>query len=118
MSESAATTAPGDTIRRIATDWLGYKPTPDHLATLEQAVFDAVDALEAERDEAVELACRIKQEEFEREIKLTAQSERLREAMRHVINDSPGTPDTVKKYLLRELEGSWGEPYEEAMLRD
>lgn len=36
---------------------------------------------------------------------------RLRAAMRHVINDSPGTPDSVKKYLLRELEGSWGDDY-------
>lgn len=45
---SAATTAPGDTIRRVTMDWLGYKPTPDHLATLEKAVFDAVDALEAD----------------------------------------------------------------------
>jgi hypothetical protein len=42
--------------------------------------------------------------------------ERLRAAIQHVISDSPGTPDSVKKYLVRELEGSWGEPYEEAML--
>jgi hypothetical protein len=41
----------------------------------------------------------------------------LREAaMRHVIHYSPGTPDSVKKYLLRELEGSWGDPYEQTML--
>lgn len=42
--------------------------------------------------------------------------ERLRAAIHHVIESSPGTPDSVKKYLLRELEGSWGEPYERAMV--
>ena len=31
--------------------------------------------------------------------------ERLRAAARHVIDDSPGTPHSVKEYLLRELEG-------------
>lgn len=37
-----------ETIRRITLDWLGFKPTPDHLAKLQEAVLDAVDALEAE----------------------------------------------------------------------
>jgi hypothetical protein len=32
----------------VTRDWLGFKPTPDHLAQLEDAVFAAVDALEAE----------------------------------------------------------------------
>jgi hypothetical protein len=42
---------------------------------------------------------------------------RFEAAMRQVIQDSPGTPDSVKKYLVRELEGSWGAPYEEKMTR-
>ena len=48
--------------------------------------------------------------------KQKAENARLRAAMHHVIEDSPGTPDSVKKYLLREAEGSWGEPYERARL--
>lgn len=48
---------------------------------------------------------------------LLDECDRLRAAMRHVIDASPGTPDSVKKYLVRELEGSWGEPYEERMTR-
>lgn len=42
--------------------------------------------------------------------------ERLTAAMRHVVGDSPGTPDSVKKYLVRELEGSWGDAYEQAVI--
>ncbi len=44
---------------------------------------------------------------------LVAERDRLRKAICHVIEASPGTPDSAKKYLLRELEGSWGEPYEQ-----
>lgn len=47
---------------------------------------------------------------------LLDECDRLRAAMRHIIHDSPGTPDSVKAYLVRELEGSWGGPYEQAGL--
>ena len=46
----------------------------------------------------------------------TARVRELTEAIQHVVNDSPGTPDSVKRYLLRAVEGSWGKPYEDARL--
>lgn len=42
--------------------------------------------------------------------------DRLRSVIQHVVSDSPGTPDSVKKYLVRELEGSWGDSYESAVV--
>ena len=54
--DAAKQSSPGGTIRRVALDWLGHKPTPDHLAILEKAVLDAVDALEAFIEETEEWA--------------------------------------------------------------
>ena len=49
-------------------------------------------------------------------IRLDARVVELLAAIRHVVRNSPGTPDSVKGFLVRALEGAWGEPYERAIL--
>ena len=48
--------------------------------------------------------------------RLAARVVELQAAIRHVVRNSPGTPDSVKGFLVRALEGAWGEPYERAIL--
>jgi hypothetical protein len=48
--------------------------------------------------------------------RLAARVAELEATIRHVVRNSPGTPDSVKGFLVRALEGAWGEPYERAIL--